>query len=94
MARHLRRDKRSFWHIDYLLSSEHVKILEVFFKVAPKDEECRTTEILREAGESIWGFGSSDCRCVSHLFKVTDYGRLKRLIEDMNFMKLELERLV
>ncbi|MEM2342070.1 MAG: GIY-YIG nuclease family protein [Candidatus Bathyarchaeia archaeon] len=94
VARHFRKKKRIFWHIDHLLSSEHAKILEVFFKVAPKAEECRTAETLRETGEAIRGFGSSDCRCVSHLLKVSNYERLKWLIENMNFMKVELEKLV
>lgn len=93
VARHFRRDKRSFWHIDYLLSGRHIKILEVFFKVAPKSEECRTAEMLRKVGEPIKGFGSSDCKCIGHLLKVSDYEKLKRLIKNMNFMKLELEKL-
>jgi len=94
IARHLKSDKRIFWHIDYLLSNKCARILEVFFKVAPKTEECRTAEMLGEAGESIEGFGSSDCKCASHLFKVSNYGRLKRLIENMNFVRMDLERLM
>lgn len=93
VARHFRRNKRIFWHIDYLLNDGHAKILEVFFKVAAKIEECKVAEAIGEVNEPIFGFGSSDCRCASHLFKVVDYEGLRSLLTRMGFAKLDLEAL-
>ena len=38
IARHFSKEKKIFWHIDYLL--EHGKIVDVFYKRAGKSEEC------------------------------------------------------
>jgi Uri superfamily endonuclease len=73
VARHLRREKRLFWHIDYLLNDEAAEIEGVFFKEGVKMEECRVVSSLGERGEAIYGFGCSDCRCRSHLFKISDF---------------------
>ena len=70
VARHLRREKRKFWHIDYLLAQETVRIEKVLCKRAPRQEECRTAQALSELGSPVRGFGSSDCSCSSHLFKI------------------------
>ena len=34
IERHLRKAKRKFWHIDYLLENSRVKVLKVFCKKA------------------------------------------------------------
>lgn len=93
VARHLRRHKHLFWHIDYLLSDERVRILEAFFKSAPREDECKVAGLIGRISEPVDGFGSSDCRCISHLFKVMDYGSLRRLIENLSFIKLDLEKI-
>lgn len=77
IKRHLRTEKRKFWHIDYLLDDSKVRILEVFFKEGNKTEECKTAECLSEEGEPITSFGSSDCKCKSHLFHVRNHKFLK-----------------
>ncbi|MCX8061443.1 MAG: GIY-YIG nuclease family protein [Anaerolineales bacterium] len=57
------------WHIDYLRSIAQLQ--EVWFRA---DEQCRecewATELakLPQLSRPYPGFGSSDCRCVSHLF--------------------------
>ncbi len=65
IARHLRRDKRLRWHIDYLLAAPGVTVSEVRRSAVA---EC----VLNQAtvGDVIVpGFGASDCRvgCGSHL---------------------------
>jgi Uri superfamily endonuclease len=64
--RHLRREKRIRWHIDYFLEKGRVE--GVIY--APTDErlECLLAQRLERVFHSIHGFGSSDCRCPSHLF--------------------------
>ena len=64
--RHLRRVKRVRWHIDYLL--EKGKVKEVIYAPTSERLECRLAQSLEKAFRSFPGFGSSDCRCPSHLF--------------------------
>lgn len=65
VARHLRREKRLRWHIDYLLAAPGVAVVEV---VRSSEPECALNQAT--AGEvPVAGFGASDCRrgCASHL---------------------------
>ena len=63
--RHLKRQKKLRWHIDYLLSAPAVDIVKVVISTLP---EC---ELVAAGGGRIIvpGFGASDCRsgCGSHL---------------------------
>jgi len=65
IARHLRREKRLRWHIDYLLAVPEAAVTGVErFAQAECELNCNTT------GEVVVaGFGASDCRagCGSHL---------------------------
>jgi len=66
VRRHLRDEKRLRWHIDYLL--EHARVVEVWY--AEDLQECLWAKAAREMPEAkvlVPGFGSSDCRCPSHL---------------------------
>ena len=78
--RHLRKKKRKFWHIDYLLDNNAIKIANVFFKQATKAEECRIAKVIGERGEPIADFGCSDCKCKSHLFQLKNYGFLQEVL--------------
>jgi Uri superfamily endonuclease len=80
--RHLKRERRKFWHIDYLLGSEAAEVIAVFHKQADKTEECIVAKAIGEKGEAVVGFGSSDCNCKSHLFHIEDY----RFLQD--FMRV------
>jgi Uri superfamily endonuclease len=73
--RHLRRVKRVRWHIDYFL--ENGMVQGVLY--APTDErlECRLAQRLEQVCFSIPEFGSSDCRCPSHLFYYEDLQTLR-----------------
>lgn len=71
--RHLRKKKRLFWHIDYLLNSGTAEILKVFAKEADRTEECAVARMLNAKGEPIEGFGCSDCSCVGHLVRIRDF---------------------
>ena len=77
VERHLGRAKRKFWHIDYLFDHDAVRVVKVFYKEAGKAEECRIAGKLGEMGVAVKNFGCSDCGCVSHLFRVEDYGFLR-----------------
>ncbi len=69
VARHLRKEKRLHWHIDYLLQA--AKVIEVWYRVGPERLECAWAEALRRSGRVepvLRGFGASDCGCEGHLF--------------------------
>lgn len=70
---------KSHWHIDYLLREDGVGIDEVWVRETEKREECDLVKAVSRVGLSIRGFGCSDCRCVSHLFKVENIEFLKQL---------------
>jgi len=70
IARHLRKEKRKFWHIDYLLAQRSVYIKKVIYQEASKEKECRVAQDFSQLGEPVKGFGCSDCFCPSHLFKI------------------------
>lgn len=65
--RHLRKSKRNFWHIDYLL--EYSEILGIIYSLTSRGKsECKISLHLGKMFRSVRNFGSSDCRCPSHLF--------------------------
>jgi Uri superfamily endonuclease len=72
------RRKTQQWHVDYLLPvSDVIKTVEI---ETQERIECRIAHSLRKNPSlaSIRGFGSSDCRCCSHLF----YSRRLNDLED------------
>jgi Uri superfamily endonuclease len=83
IERHLRRCKPKFWHIDYLLSNDAATVLNVFFKEGARSEECQVSRQIAERGIPIRRFGSSDCRCDSHLFKIEHYEVLSESMHEI-----------
>lgn len=81
ILRHIRKNKKLYWHIDYLL--KEAKIFEIyFFKDALS--ECKIAQRIIEISDNfINGFGSSDCRCKSHLayfHNKPDISRLNQIL--------------
>jgi sugar fermentation stimulation protein A len=64
--RHLRRKKKVRWHVDYLL--EKGRITKVLYAETNERLECQLADGLSNVFNAYPGFGSSDCRCPSHLF--------------------------
>jgi len=67
MARHKKRGKKLFWHIDYLREeAEFAAILPIR---SSDDLECGLATSMKGLFErSVKGFGASDCACPAHLF--------------------------
>jgi Uri superfamily endonuclease len=68
ISRHLRSDKKLHWHIDYFL--QKATIVDIWYVESEERIECQLyLEALRLPGAvvPVKGFGSSDCRCTSHL---------------------------
>ena len=78
IQRHLKREKKLHWHIDWFLRS--AKIKDVIYLEGSNKMECKVAQALAKRFESIKGFGASDCRCGSHLFFSTDFQLLKHFV--------------
>ena len=85
VARHLRKDKIKFWHIDYLTTNEDVKITKVFYRLGEGKLECEIAQRIGQKGFPIRSFGSSDCKCESHLFKMKNLRVLEELLRIYRF---------
>jgi len=84
IQRHLRTDKKTHWHIDYLLP--FTEIVEIFYKENNRREECRIAQSLEKNFAGISGFGCSDCSCKSHLF----YGSFDTIMQVVTSLQMEL----
>lgn len=68
LRRHLERRKKLRWHIDYL--RQWANVIEVWYLFSEESLECswaQAAAAMPQAQIPIPGFGSSDCRCRSHL---------------------------
>jgi Uri superfamily endonuclease len=76
VGRHLKSGKPLRWHIDYLTAC--IPVVRVWHTRHPDPRECLWAAHFQTLGGTlpVPGFGSSDCRCRSHLFR---FGRLPRL---------------
>ena len=60
--------KKLHWHIDYLIGSENSLVTRVFLIPSKQRLECLIAqELYTILDGSIKDFGSSDCKCKSHL---------------------------
>ena len=66
ISRHLRGNKKSHWHIDYLL--QRASVNSIIICETEERVECTIARALSFRLTAIPGFGSTDCRCPSHLF--------------------------
>jgi len=70
VMRHLSKEKKLKWHIDYLTSSNNVNILCVIYSYTKNPLEpalVRKLEVCLE--RVVKGFGSTDTRLYTHLFR-------------------------
>ena len=71
VLRHLKPPemKKLHWHIDFLLQSIHAEIAKIVLFPSNRKEECEiAAQIRAQMIEVVPNFGSSDCKCESHLF--------------------------
>ena len=94
IERHLQRDKKMHWHIDYLLHYGQVSCVHTY--AAEKNAECMLSQKIgniKNAVILVSGFGSSDCSCASHLYFFQDnpdfrISRIKLGCRRQQFLKL------
>jgi len=92
VRRHIRTSRGDFkaihWHIDYLLREPEVEIGGVYVLLSDLREECSIAEEIKKLGTSVKGFGCSDCRCESHLFRIDSCDILSGLgLENVSLKK-------
>ena len=95
LRRHLSRDKKPFWHIDYLTLDPRFMVEAVVYAATAEHSECDLARILvgeLEAEYAVIGFGSSDCGCEGHLIHASE-ASLEGLVEAVRrvFSKLGLK---
>ena len=78
LSRHLKGNKRPRWHIDYLLP--RASLNDIILCQTQDRAECSIAQALSRRFDSIPGFGSSDCKCHSHLFFTTEGKQMKAKI--------------
>ncbi len=69
IQRHLRKQKKTHWHIDYLRSLACLE--QIWVRITKERVECdwaAAAGALPGAGIPAPRFGASDCRCPAHLF--------------------------
>ncbi|MGE4413192.1 MAG: DUF123 domain-containing protein [Candidatus Caldatribacteriota bacterium] len=92
LIRHLSRQKNRFWHIDYLLSApSSAKVTNIW--VSRKSCECSIAQELYQSDICTLvkiGFGSSDCQCFSHFFRVEapNLDMLNQILTKKNFLAI------
>lgn len=90
VGRHKSRKKRLRWHIDHLLASADI-LATVAIPGERKVVECRVAQALQQcegASTPVARFGSSDCRCDSHLLY---FGEVDpELVSEMIMMRLSM----
>jgi len=91
IKRHLSKEKKIFWHIDYLTTSEYFNIIKVFAKVSNKKEESYIAKIFENEFEYIKGFGSSDSNDKSHLFIIKDLDKFFKIIKNLGFIEIDMK---
>jgi Uri superfamily endonuclease len=69
LSRHMSREKKQFWHVDRILSSDSARLVSAIVARTRSRVECSVnTALLGDSDVRVLtkGVGSSDCRCESH----------------------------
>lgn len=90
LQRHLKKEKKLFWHIDYFLKKAEIK--EIWVKYDFFDE-CQAVsqvkKLIKDADFPQMKFGSSDCLCHSHLIYLPEGTNLSDLRKELSLKKVK-----
>ena len=93
LTRHIKTSRGegtvAHWHIDYLLREPHVGIEVIYATGWSVRMECEIATQIALKGEAVPRFGSSDCACHSHLYRVKSFG----FIRETGLKKVDLSTL-
>lgn len=74
IERHISKNKKKHWHIDYLLLNKNAQLNEVIYTYSNEKIECDiSNKINKKSDGNIELFGCSDCKCMSHLYYFDSY---------------------
>lgn len=74
IIRHISKDKKKHWHMDYLSLNKNTEIIQVIYTHCDKKIECDIShKINGNTNKYIEDFGCSDCKCMSHLYYFDSY---------------------
>ncbi|UYP44336.1 hypothetical protein NEF87_000621 [Candidatus Lokiarchaeum ossiferum] len=76
VLRHLKPStmKKNHWHIDFFLASNFTQIKKITLIPSHQKEECSVSQQMRQKMDyEVTNFGSSDCKCSSHLYFMGDH---------------------
>ncbi len=83
LERHLKHSRGehdvTHWHIDYLLKDPRVSMKSIYMNDNGEKRECLMAAQVAEHGVPAPRFGCSDCKCVSHLYRVESFGFLEKI---------------
>lgn len=80
VLRHIKRNKKIKWHIDYLTTNKNFKIKFIF--LFNEISECElANKFYLNNFSYIYKFGSSDCHCKSHLYYSENYKKIKNQLK-------------
>lgn len=83
LERHLKHSRGehdvTHWHIDYLLRDPRVSMESIYMNANGEKLECLMAAQVAEHGDPVPRFGCSDCKCVSHLYRVESFGFLEKI---------------
>lgn len=89
ISRHLKKNKKLFWHIDYLLTDRNVCVKAIVVAETGEKIECKVNRYLQgTAGAKVLanGFGASDCKtgCGSHLLFFPEMFEPNKILQELS----------
>ncbi|MFX1286377.1 MAG: DUF123 domain-containing protein [Promethearchaeota archaeon] len=86
LTRHFKRQKKTFWHIDYITSHPDTKMINAYYTTITGTTECSALQGFLQNfhnTEIIQKFGSSDCKakCGGHL---VFFSNNQAILNDLN----------
>lgn len=92
VARHLAKEKRRQWHIDWLTTQPDMVPIAVA-STRQTGLECSIARVVSSRADAqVKGFGCSDCKCESHLCYFSDAGSLSLALKDLRRFGVSIER--
>ncbi len=83
----LKQDKKKHWHVDWLTTNKDVEIEAVGYNIDENESECKISQhvLEKKLGDIvIKKFGSTDCKCITHLFHVKSMQEYWEILQDLN----------
>jgi len=91
LLRHLKRNKKPHWHLDFITTSSSFCPISAYL-FAKKRIECNLAGELLKEFNFVPSFGSSDCTCPSHLFSIDNLLKLDSICREFGATISQIEK--